>query len=60
MFKVAKAHQDVLQQQVSKVSAYLNQTQGSPRTGKVELSFYSLLTHSHTMTPFDAPGKQAF
>ena len=20
----------------------------------------SLLTHSHTMTPFDAPGKQAF
>ena len=21
---------------------------------------YLLLTHSHTMTPFDAPGKQAF
>ena len=23
-------------------------------------SFPGLLTHSHTMTPFDAPGKQAF
>ena len=23
-------------------------------------SFFSLLIHSHTMTPFDAPGKQAF
>ena len=23
-------------------------------------SCYYLLTHSHTMTPFDAPGKQAF
>ena len=24
------------------------------------LSFGEGLTHSHTMTPFDAPGKQAF
>ena len=24
------------------------------------LSFGKDLTHSHTMTPFDAPGKQAF
>ena len=24
------------------------------------LFFNTLLTHSHTMTPFDAPGKQAF
>ena len=24
------------------------------------LSFGKELTHSHTMTPFDAPGKQAF
>ena len=24
------------------------------------LDFLMLLTHSHTMTPFDAPGKQAF
>ena len=28
-----------------------------PQTGKVD---NSKLTHSHTMTPFDAPGKQAF
>ena len=30
--------------------------------GKSEtiLSAYTLLTHSHTMTPFDAPGKQAY
>ena len=25
-----------------------------------KLPFYVILTHSHTMTPFDAPGKQAF
>ena len=25
-----------------------------------DLSFKMELTHSHTMTPFDAPGKQAF
>ena len=22
--------------------------------------YYSILTHSHAITPFDAPGKQAF
>ena len=27
---------------------------------KREVIIISLLTHSHTMTPFDAPGKQAF
>ena len=24
------------------------------------ISAFTVLTHSHTMTPFDAPGKQAF
>ena len=44
----------------------LDQQQPSPRATRVIHSRCEMddqkyaLTHSHTMTPFDAPGKQAF
>ena len=37
------------------------QTKGRPRIEKYRFTVgCQVLTHSHTMTPFDAPGKQAF
>ena len=33
---------------------------GKRQYGKSEFVSFQALTHSHTMTPFDAPGKQAF
>ena len=38
----------------------LSSTNASNSDYSKMLSFGKVLTHSHTMTPFDVPGKQAF
>ena len=54
------ADQDQTARMCSLILIYtLRQNNSMVASGKIGVNFF-ILTHSHTMTPFDAPGKQAF